>query len=135
MTAASHALPVPSASGARILLVDDDPMIREIYGDALRDEGHDVVTADCHDSAAALLDTSPAPDLLITDIDLGPGKSGLDLIENAKIRRAPIPVLLISGHHPAPAPAPLLPKPFRLADLLATVTTLLHGSARAAGGE
>jgi DNA-binding NtrC family response regulator len=123
----------PNAKARRILLVDDDPNIRDVFGEALRDRGHTVNTAANHDDAAELLEPTTPPDLLITDIDLGPGKSGLDLAHHAQTKFPLLPILLMSGHHTSPTQAPLLHKPIRLADLLASVSTLLHEGGGADG--
>ena len=116
----------PTGSRGHIMLVDDDPAIRDVFAEALEHLGFTVTTADDHDRAITLLTTQPPPNLLITDVDLGPGKSGLDLLEQTQSLLPTLPILLISGHHaPHTSPTPILPKPFRLPDLLAAINPLL----------
>jgi signal transduction histidine kinase/CheY-like chemotaxis protein len=81
----------------RILLVDDDDAARETVAAMLAEAGHDVVAAASVDAAARQLDTSPAPDLIITDY-LMPDRTGLDLIEIVRRERPALPVLLITGY-------------------------------------
>jgi DNA-binding NtrC family response regulator len=66
---------------ARILVVDDDPRLRDSLRRALVRLGHDVVEAGALEEALERLATPV--DLLVTDIRLGTG-SGLDLIAQAR---------------------------------------------------
>lgn len=51
----------------RVLLVDDDPGIQELYGRLLRDEGYEVYQADSAENATEFLITRPF-DLVLLDI-------------------------------------------------------------------
>lgn len=63
----------------RVLLVEDEAMSRTLLTDVVRAAGYDVVPcADAKSAMKALRDFDP--DAVITDIDLGTGPSGLDLI-------------------------------------------------------
>jgi CheY-like chemotaxis protein len=53
----------------RVLMVEDEALIREIIGTELRDAGCDVILAECASSALARI-ADPAPDVLFTDIRL-----------------------------------------------------------------
>ena len=122
----------PNTERAHIMLVDDDPLIRDVFGEALQDLGFAVTLVNSHDHAITLLTTQPPPNLLITDVDLGPGKSGLDLVDHTQSILPTLPILLISGHHTPHTPTtPILAKPFRLPDLLAAIRPLLAGSGEA----
>ena len=120
-----------NAAHTHIMLVDDDPMIRTLFGDALRDLGYTVSIAHNHDTAIALLETQPTPNILVTDADLGDGHSGLDLIEYAQTKFPALPALLISGHHTNPThQTTTLAKPFRLPTLVAAITKLLPNTTK-----
>jgi CheY-like chemotaxis protein len=117
---------------ARILLVDDEILIRGLLAEVLRDAGLDVVEARNADEAMRLLCDHERIDILLTDVQM-PGKlDGVDLARNARHVRADIPVVIISAYmHRAMdriggiVPAPLLVnKPYRLQDVVHQVQQL-----------
>ena len=113
--------------GRTILVADDDPSILDLLDDVLTDEGYRVLRARDGAQALARLEAGGC-DLLLTD-NMMPVMSGTELI--ARLRERPdlaVPVILMSAAPPIPRPGPpvvFLAKPFDLADLLATVATLL----------
>jgi DNA-binding NtrC family response regulator len=115
----------------RILLVDDDPIIRAVFAEALRDSGRMVSVAADADGGLDIMGEPPRPCMLITDIDLGPGPTGLNLADHTRIRFPFMPIILISGHYDPDvenhgvADAILLRKPIRLQTLLETVDRFL----------
>jgi PAS domain S-box-containing protein len=94
ISSASEAEPVPRA-GARVLVVDDDVVVRDVITSMLRHAG--VVAGEAEDglSALAALDAEPW-DLVITDLSM-PGMSGLDLAQAVKARFPKMPILLLTG--------------------------------------
>jgi CheY-like chemotaxis protein len=78
----------------KILIADDDRLVRAMLGDLLVELGHAVVTAQDGAEAVKLCD-SESPDLLILDF-LMPRLSGLDALRNIRLRHA-IPALLITA--------------------------------------
>ena len=103
-------LPVPSNTSQHeaklavgvtktILIVDDDPELRDLMEQLLSDEGHKTLTAQDASSALAIMATSPAkPDLLLADYNLPGGMNGLQLAD--KIRAAlgqQFPVVILTG--------------------------------------
>jgi CheY-like chemotaxis protein len=92
---------MPSAgdrvSAANILLVDDNGHVREITAMLLRDRGYNVIEASNGNAALAALDANPAIDLLIVDFTM-PGMSGVDLLEQARIKRPEIRAVFITGY-------------------------------------
>ncbi|MBI2398722.1 MAG: sigma-54-dependent Fis family transcriptional regulator [Xanthomonadales bacterium] len=112
----------------RVLVVDDEPDIRQLIGDILLDEGHRVETADCLAAARAAL---PAfkPDLILLDVWL-PDGDGVALLQEWQEQGGPgAPVVMISGHGSIETAVnalklgayDFLEKPVSLAKLLATV--------------
>jgi DNA-binding NtrC family response regulator len=107
----------------RVLLIDDDPMVRQTLADTLADEGIEVDGLANAEDALVLLGAGQVPDVLVADIDLGAGLSGLDLAGIARERHPAVEVVLISGASPGPGqPAPgrherFLRKPFAPAAL------------------
>jgi signal transduction histidine kinase len=80
----------------RLLLVDDEPLVREVLAAQLRDEGYDVIEA--ADGAQALDGFAGGPpiDLLITDLTM-PGMDGITLIREIQQRRSDMPAILLTG--------------------------------------
>ncbi len=120
---------------ACILVVDDDPGIREVLSEALTFHGHEVVVAT--DGAQGLrVAASTPPDLVITDIVM-PEKEGLETIMELRRTWPELKIIAISGGGVAGPQGYLLPaeklgadrslaKPFRIDELLRVVDELLQ---------
>ena len=81
-----------------ILVVDDEPDIRDVIGDILTDEGHGVRLAWDSDTALGAIDAA-APDLVILDIWLKDSRlDGIDILKRVRRDNPSIPVVIISGH-------------------------------------
>jgi CheY-like chemotaxis protein len=81
----------------RVLLVEDEGLIRLVIAEILRDEGFDVMEARNGDEAASALDRVDGFDVLFTDVQM-PGKlDGIDVAVYARNRDPTIPVLIVSG--------------------------------------
>lgn len=81
--------------GKKILLVDDEEIIRDALGGFLVEEGHEVVEAGDGTEAIEKLSTEKF-DIVITDIRM-PGKSGIDVLTAAKMIDPKIEVIMITG--------------------------------------
>src|SRR5215212_9139228 len=68
----------------RVLLIDDDALVRLTLLDTLEADGIEVDGLANAEDALVLLGAGQVPDVLVADIDLGPGLSGLDLAANAR---------------------------------------------------
>jgi DNA-binding NtrC family response regulator len=80
-----------------ILLVDDDPVLRETLTDLLRHEGFKVIQAASGEEAERhLLAAQPPIDLVLTDLVM-PGKSGMDVLHTALEICPSCTVLVLSG--------------------------------------
>jgi PAS domain S-box-containing protein len=80
----------------RILLVDDEALVREITAESLEEAGFSVVAAGGAAAALERLDQGEAVDLLVCDLSM-PGMDGLVLIREAQRRRPGLPVILLTG--------------------------------------
>jgi two-component system nitrogen regulation response regulator NtrX len=81
-----------------ILVVDDEPDIRELMAGVLGDEGYSVRTADTAERALEEV-RSRTPRLVILDVWLqGSGMDGLSLLKYLKSIDPILPVIVISGH-------------------------------------
>src|SRR5436309_14175772 len=79
----------------RILVIDDDHSVCEVFGEFLHEIGHDPVITHTAETA---LDTLRAerPDAVLLDVCL-PGMSGLDFMRHEAVRSLHVPILVISG--------------------------------------
>ena len=82
------------ASSGRILVVDDEPSVRESVGYALEQEGFQVTLAESGEDAEGRLSDQQF-DLLILDIMM-PGKSGLDVCREVRAE-SPVPIILLTA--------------------------------------
>lgn len=118
-------------AGGTILVVDDEVLIRMTLAEELADSGYACLTAGNGAEALRLLDENPAIALLVSDLGLPGGMDGRQLAETARAARPGLPVLFVTGYaDPAEAEGPghaVMAKPFRTAELLARVRSLLGG--------
>ena len=118
--AAPEPAPASGLSGPAltILLVEDDVDVADMVGDMLRELGHTVRRADAAEPALELLRRSPDIDLVLTDLVMPGGLSGVDLARAATDIRPDLPIILSSGYtgdalaSADSAPWPLLRKPY-----------------------
>lgn len=82
----------------KVLIVEDDPMQRRALELALRDRGHSVCWAASGASAIKTL-LLERPDVMLLDLDLGPGMSGFSVAQEKlqDHRIASIPVIVTTG--------------------------------------
>lgn len=118
--------------GLRVLLCEDDAIIRMDLAEALREAGHEVYEAGTVASALDLL-RSENPDLLITDVGL-PDRTGEDLAQDARSVDSNLPVIFATGGVDVPAALTLgnckvLTKPFANAVLLEAINTVMRNEA------
>ena len=144
-----HAQPnvAPAAAGRLailpqtfVLLVDDEPIMRELMAEELAERGFAVLQAASGQAALELLSAGETVDLLITDLSM-PGMDGVSLIEAAQHHRRGLGAILLTGHAhdnarlaahgSADCSYTLLTKPIRASELAAHVVRLL-GTAPAA---
>ena len=113
---------------SRVLLVEDDPQVAELIDAMLHDLGHTVIRAGGVDEALDRLNQDATIELVLSDVIMPGGRSGVDLAEHLAEIRPGLPVVLCSGYTGgdqgrAQAGAwPFLSKPFSL-DSLAKVLT------------
>lgn len=124
-------------SRTRILVVDDDPRIREILGVMLVSAGYEVAMADNGAAAVTHLSTT-VPDLLVTDICM-PHMSGVELISHVRSMHPSVPIVAMSGTYQGDAVAAgviadrfyLKGQPFQ--SLLTTIASLVATNSTAQG--
>ncbi len=98
------ALPAPAAASRSrrgsetILLVEDEPSVRELVGEILREEGYQVLTASSGAEALPLAHSHAGPiHLLLTDVVM-PHMNGVELARQLTAHRPGVKVLFMSGY-------------------------------------
>jgi len=79
------------------MVVDDDPLVRELMGEQLRCAGYEIATFADGRSAIAALEGGLTPDLLLTDFSM-PQMNGVDLARRVRKRRPGLPVIVLTGY-------------------------------------
>jgi CheY-like chemotaxis protein len=116
-----------------ILVVEDDNLIRDVIESQLQGLGYKVFTASDGPSAVKVLESDTAIDLLLTDIVMPGGMSGIVVAEKARHMRPGIKTLYASGYPASaftaawsdPTRVRILPKPFRTVQLARAVRAAL----------
>ncbi|PZQ50250.1 MAG: hybrid sensor histidine kinase/response regulator, partial [Phenylobacterium zucineum] len=124
---AADALPavdhVQAQVPTRVLLVEDDPQVAELVDAMLHDLGHSVVRAGGVDEALKRLAQDDDIQLVLSDVIMPGGMSGVDLAETLAATRPGLPVVLCSGYtggdqgRARAGDWPFLSKPFSLESL------------------
>lgn len=86
-----------SAVPAHILLVEDEPLQRQIMAESLSDAGFEVTATCTGDEAAILLADRDRFDALLTDVSIPGSIDGIGLAEHARQIHPGLPVLFVSG--------------------------------------
>ena len=124
-----------STPEARLLVVDDEPNIRELLSASLRYAGFEVATAADGQQALALAD-SFRPDLLVLDVMM-PGLDGFGVVRRLRQSGRHTPVLFLTARDAAEDKVSGLTlggddyvtKPFSLDEVLARIRAVLRRSA------
>jgi PAS domain S-box-containing protein len=121
-------------AAAKILIVEDDPDVREMIVGILSDLGHQTLVATNGPEALAILNRDHSIDLLFTDIVMPAGMSGTDLARQASRLRPDLKILLSSGYareanqwRSARVEFPFIAKPYRPATLGKKLEEVLAG--------
>lgn len=122
-----------SATKLRILLVEDEAVIRAGTTELLKRLGHSVIGADSAEAASTKLSEN-AIDVVITDIGL-PGASGIELANDIKKKYPHVGIVYASGHTKPDGigNALILQKPYEIR-AIAAILKNFEGGTRAAGG-
>jgi two-component system sensor histidine kinase ChiS len=125
-------LPLPeNGTGPKILIVDDEPMNRQILNNLLRIEGYHVISAENGRQAIDLLKTE-SPELMLLDIMM-PDMTGYDVCQRIRHKHH-FPIILLSARHQVAdrikgfefGANDYISKPFNRAELLARVNAHIN---------
>ena len=115
----------------RILLAEDEYLVRLLVKDDLEENGFEVLEAGDGLDAIALLDQPGSVDLIVTNITM-PSADGIAIAQAARARVQDIPIIFISATPQrlmsprTPVPHHIMAKPFDTANLVELVRTLLQ---------
>ena len=114
-----------------VLLVDDEPAIRQLAGRLLERAGLEVIRAESAAAAIALVDDPAVSiDVVLTDLVM-PGIGGAELAAVVRRVRPTVPIVFMSGFAEADVvtslDAPVVPKPFTAEVLIGAVRRALDG--------
>ena len=121
----------------RILVVEDEPLVREIAVRALQSQGYEVIQVENGAEAIKLLQNGQLFDLLFADIVLPGGMNGVEIAAQARRLQPNIKVVFTTGRaeqsvvHAGQLAArdSVINKPYKLTELLETVGAALAASA------
>jgi CheY-like chemotaxis protein len=113
---------------ARVLVVEDEPMVGEVLLDLLRSAGHTPMWATEGHAALGLIEAAAPPDIALVDLGL-PGMSGVEVAGRIKAAHPGIPIVLVTGWTDRIDPQVLeqsgisqvVAKPFRAEEILRIV--------------
>ena len=118
-------------SPARVLVVEDDAVIRTLMIEVLSDAGYAVDEAGDSEAAVRLID-GDGYKLMVTDMNMPGDLNGLQLAQRANHDDPNLPVVFVTGRHEilnrlrrAGIPGAVLPKPFALEELVDLVRRLI----------
>lgn len=110
----------------RVLLVDDDANLRDLFAEFLHMDGHEVTTAvDGREGIFIFRKAEPEFELVISDWNM-PWMNGFQLVTECLHLQPTVKALMMSGDpsNKAPEGIPLLTKPFRRAELSEAIARL-----------
>ncbi len=115
-----------------ILLVEDEPVIREIMADTLGNAGFEVTATCTADEAAILIADSDRFDVLLTDVTMPGLIDGIGLVEHAREVHPHLPVVFVSGRpdnarraEAVGQPSAFMPKPYDVDRVISTIDRLM----------
>ena len=127
--AASEPAETASVTGARILVVEDNPEVAEVAGGLLEQLGHTVRVVTNGEAALAAMKDGEPPDLVFSDVVMAGEMDGVALARRLRAEHPGLPVLLATGYSQAVERLgdefPILRKPYKLPELNRAVSALL----------
>ncbi|MFC1949782.1 response regulator [Chloroflexota bacterium] len=119
---------------ARILVIDDDELIRALFKEVLEGEGHIVVTADTGEKGLAYI-MQQNFNLVFLDLKL-PGIDGAEILSQMRSTGRHVPVVIITGYPDSEIMERaarqgllgIMLKPFNASGIIGTINSFLHAT-------
>jgi CheY-like chemotaxis protein len=127
---------MPAQTDRCLLLVEDDPLVRDTVALMLEEEGFEVIEAADAKAALALVRHGLDAPVIVTDVDLGSGPSGAELADALHRLRPDLRIIFITGRATSLAGRrhdereAILPKPFESEALSRLVKAMAAGELR-----
>jgi CheY-like chemotaxis protein len=117
----------------KILVVEDEALIRLGIVDLLEEEGFEAFEAANSDQAIGVLERNPDIRLIVTDVDMPGSMDGLKLAHFVRQKWPPIQLIIISGKvgvapEMLPSSARFFSKPYQDDRLIGTINELIGGA-------
>lgn len=125
---------VASEKQYTVLLVEDEPMMRSLISELLKDLGYKVLEAGDSTIGLKILQSDLPIDLLISDVGLPGGLNGLQMADAGRVKRPALNVLFITGYAESPAidhdhlphGMQIMTKPFDMESLIFHIKSLIE---------
>ena len=136
LSEAKPSAPTRANAGETVLIVDDEPTMRMLITEVLEGLGYAAIEAADTNSGLKVLQSNVRIDLLITDIGLPGSRTGLQMVDAARLDRPDLKVLCITGYPLKEAThargletdVHMLTKPFALETLASRVEAIIGKS-------
>ncbi|MDB5438322.1 MAG: response regulator receiver protein [Caulobacteraceae bacterium] len=117
-----------------VLVVEDEPLLRELSAGELKEAGYDVLEAPTAAEALVILTSGVAIAVVFTDVNMPGNLNGLELSEMVRERWPEVRLIVTSGggevgHADIRPPGRFIPKPYRLDQMIAAVCDLAGDTA------
>jgi signal transduction histidine kinase/ActR/RegA family two-component response regulator len=118
-----RSIEAPAALAGRVLIVDDEPLVREVAQRMLESRGWLAIGVESADAALVELAREPSIDAVLLDVTM-PGRNGFEVLRELRIARPELPVVMMSGfstevvEESGEEPDGFVSKPFTAAVLL-----------------
>ena len=113
----------------RIMIVEDDFLIRLTLSESLADEGFDIVEASSGEEALAMVQDGADVALVLTDIQLGPAMDGNELARRLRVSFPDLPMIFMTGRPDSVAqlsgPSRSIAKPYLPSEVCTLVRQML----------
>ena len=124
---------LPAGAGETVLVIEDEPVVRNLIVDVLADLGFAALEATDGPAGLEILQSRQRIDLLISDVGL-PGLNGRQVADAARLLRPGLKVIFMTGYAETAASAQgflepgmaLITKPFAMADLAAKIRATIE---------